>query len=391
MLIQDLPTPCLLIDEARMENNLARMQARAKGNRVALRPHLKTHKSIDLGRRQLDMGAVGVTVAKPAEAEIFVNEGFTDVRIAYPSVSQDHFDRISELMDRATVSFCVDTWEGASAASTYFNARGHNASILVEIDTGYGRCGVPWNAPESISFVQRLATLPGLNIIGILTHAGNAYAGGDGVSGESTRDYVQRVANEERDRMLAFAISLYDAGIRLPDRKKFEISIGSTPTMSAFRNASAGGFEITEIRVGNYIFNDAIQVKLGSANMQDCALTVMSTVVSRHRDKQSQERLFLDAGRKVFTSDTGFDTDGFGVILHSARTMTPLPHARLTGLSEEHGWLRVTGGSTLAVGDRVRVVPNHACVVMNLQDTAHIVSGENVVKTIQIDARGQVT
>ena len=135
--------------------------------------------------------------------------------------------------------------------------------------------------------------------------------------------------------------------------------------------------------------NDAQQVQLGSENLADCAMTVMATVVSRHRDERSNERLFIDAGRKVFTSDTGFNTDGYGLVLHSARTMTTLPHVHLSGLSEEHGWLRVTGGSTLAVGDRVRVVPNHVCVVMNTQNVAHIVSGEELVETIRIDARGQ--
>ena len=161
--------------------------------------------------------------------------------------------------------------------------------------------------------------------------------------------------------------------------------------MSAFTNTTLEGFTVTEIRPGNYVFNDAIQVALDVASIQDCALTVMSTVISRHRDQRSHERLFIDAGRKILTTDTGFKTDGFGTVLHSASTMHPLPHASLAKLSEEHGWLEVPGGSSLDVGDRVRVLPNHACVAINTQDSAYLVSGEEVVGKVNIDARGRVT
>jgi D-serine deaminase-like pyridoxal phosphate-dependent protein len=231
--------------------------------------------------------------------------------------------------------------------------------------------------------------MPGLELAGILTHAGHAYAGPSSDT-ETAAEYIRRISAEERDRMLEFARRIYEAGIDLPERGQFEISIGSTPTMSAFSNRNAEGFSITEIRPGNYIFNDAIQIALGVTRPQDCALTVLSTVVSRHRDSRSHERLFIDAGRKVLTSDQGFGTPGFGQIVHSPSTMSPLPHARVSKLSEEHGWLTVPGGSTMLVGDRVRIIPNHACVVMNTQDRAYIVSGEKVVREISVDARGQV-
>jgi D-serine deaminase-like pyridoxal phosphate-dependent protein len=191
--------------------------------------------------------------------------------------------------------------------------------------------------------------------------------------------------------MLRFARTLYESGLKLPAKESFEISIGSTPTMSAFSNAEIAGFKITEIRPGNYIFNDAIQLALGVARPQDCALTVMTSVVSKRRDNRSHERLFLDAGKKVFTSDTGYATIGFGQPIHSASNMEPLPHAAVHNLSEEHAWMQVRGGSTLAIGDRLRIIPNHACVVMNTQNSAYIVSGEKVVRELAIDARGQVT
>lgn len=232
--------------------------------------------------------------------------------------------------------------------------------------------------------------MPGLQVVGILTHAGHAYAGPNAADGESPSEYVQRLSGEERDRMLAFAKALYETGAELPDRDRFEISIGSTPTMSAFVNKSGEGFTVTEIRPGNYIFNDAIQLALEVAKPRDCALTVMATVVSKRRDPRSHERLFIDAGRKILTSDTGYGTHGYGQLLHSPSTMAPLPHAVIDKLSEEHGWLEVPGGSTFSVGDRVRIVPNHACVVMNTQDSAYLISEEKVVREITIDARGQV-
>jgi D-serine deaminase-like pyridoxal phosphate-dependent protein len=160
--------------------------------------------------------------------------------------------------------------------------------------------------------------------------------------------------------------------------------------MRYFENRTRDGLTVTEIRPGNYIFNDATQVGLAVAPLTACALTAMATVISKHRDRNGQERLFLDAGRKVFTSDTAYNTDDFGILLYSPRSMQPLPHARLVGLSEEHGWVRVPGGATLDVGDRIRIIPNHACVAVNTQDVLYLVDGENVVETLTVDARGRV-
>lgn len=391
MLIHDLPTPCVLIEQSRLETNIARMASRAVDQGVRLRPHVKTHKSVALGRRQLASGAAGITVAKPSEAAVFARAGFPDIRIAYAAAVGHHFKAIADLMDRSRISFCVDTPEGAKAASEFFHSHGLTGRVLVEVDCGYGRCGVGWEDREAVDFVRMVAEMPGLQLLGILTHAGHAY-GGPGQKDASAQASVSRIAEEERDRMLAFASRLSGSGAVDIDRESFEISIGSTPTMSAFGNMSKDGFRITEIRPGNYIFNDAIQVALGVAPLRDCALTVYASIISKHRERHgSHERLFLDAGRKVLTSDTGFGTDGYGTILHSASTMKPLPHARISKLSEEHGWVDVPGGSTLSVGDRVRIVPNHACVVVNTQHTLHIVDGESVVDEITVDAQGCVT
>ncbi len=385
---ESIGTPCLLIDKDRLSTNLENMQRKADASGVRLRPHTKTHKSIDLARRQLDQGASGIAVAKVGEAEIYVAAGITDVRIAYVTIGEEKFERIVKLMDQARISFCVDTIEGASGASEFFSARDLTMEVLVEVDVGYERCGVKWDSAHGVEYFKSVSELPGLKIIGILTHAGHSYDGPQ-TNDESGEEALIRVSNEERDRMVAFASTLAEAGLIKPD-DGFEISIGSTPSMRHFENREENGFRITEIRPGNYVFHDRIQVGLGVATWQECALTVLTTVVSRHRDADGSERLFLDAGRKVFTADLSDTMEGYGSILYNARTMEPLPHARFTGLSEEHGWVRVRGGATLSVGDRVRVVPNHACVVVNTQRNLYVVDEGEIVETWTVDAQSRV-
>lgn len=388
MLIDDLPTPGLLIERRRLEENLARMQAKADANGVALRPHTKTHKSLWIAARQQELGAKGLTVAKVGEAEVFAGAGFNDIRIAYTVVGADKHERILPLMDAARISFCVDTQEGALMASDFYEVRGRRADVLMEVDTGHGRCGVRWDRPEAVDFAGFVSSLPGLRLVGILTHAGQSYHGPLS-EGESTEDALRRVSMEERDRMLELAVRLHAAGVPHADPEKgFEISIGSTPSMAYFENRTYGGFRITEIRPGNYVFHDAMQVGLGVADLPRCALTVLATVVSKHRDR-GRERVYLDAGKKILTADRGYGTDGHGVLLYNPVTMTALPHARIIALSEEHAWVEVPGGATLQVGDRVRIVPNHACVTVDTQDRMYLVDGDEVVETLTVDARGR--
>ena len=388
MLVDDLPTPCLLVEQERLHANLKRMQQRAGANGVSLRPHVKTHKSIAIARLQLEGGARGITAAKVGEVETFVAAGIDDVRLAYTVVGDDKYMRLLKLMDDAKLSFCVDTIEGARKASGFFESRGRAVDVLLEVDSGLHRCGVDPTDERSIEVAREIASLPGLRLIGILTHAGQVYNGPHG--GESPREALVRVSNHERNVMLAFALRLREARIPGVEPGRFDISIGSTPTMRHFENRDLDGFQITEIRPGNYVFNDAMQVGLEVADLEECALTVLTTVISRHRDRSGHERLFVDAGKKVMTSDTGYRTDGFGTLLYNARVMEPLPHAHVIGLSEEHGWIDVSGGSTFAVGDSIRLVPNHACTAVNTQDVFHLVTGEDVVDTLQVDARGRV-
>ncbi len=386
MILSDLDTPRLLVEQPRLDANLRRMQERADAQSVALRPHLKTHKSVAIARRQIQGGARGITVAKPEEAEVFAEAGFGDIRLAYCVVGEAKWTRLYRLMERGVrVSFCVDTVEGARRASAFFAERDTEAEVLIEVDTGYGRCGVAWDHPEAPVLAKAVRDLPGLRLVGLLTHAGNAYAGPN--EGETKQAALIRTMQKERDRMLDLATRLHDAGMLDADA---ELSIGSTPTMRVFENTERGPFTITEIRPGNYVFHDMEQVALGSATLADCALTVLATVISKQPDERGGSRLFLDTGKKVFTSDTGYGTYGFGVLLYNPERMVALPHADLFALSEEHGWVRVPGATTLDVGDRVRIVPNHACVAVNTQEELVVVDGEAVVERWPVDARGAV-
>ncbi len=385
MTLDALSTPSLLVDRARLAHNLDQMQRKAEANDVALRPHAKTHKSVALAQEQQTRGAEGLTVATVQEAETFVAAGIENVRVAFPVTGRDKHERLRGLRDEATISFVVDTVTGAEQAAAVYDAS-DPVDVLMEVDVGHGRCGVPWDHGEAaIHLARRIDDLSGLRLVGILTHAGQAYDGPTGT--ETEEEALRRVAQHERDRMLHVAARLAHADVPGVEPETFEVSVGSTPSMAAFENAERDGFRVTEIRPGNYVMHDAMQVALGAAPLDDCALTVLTTVVSTQRTTDGSTRAFVDAGKKVFTTDTGYGTDGYGIVLSSAEAPTPRSGVRLDHLSEEHGWLTVPSSAPLAVGDRLRIVPNHACVTVANQETLYVVERENVVEAWTVAPR----
>lgn len=385
MTVDDLATPSVLLERSRVEANLSRMQQLADVNGVALRPHTKTHKSIRLASWQRELGAVGITVAKVGEAEVYAKAGFDDIRIAYCTVGTEKWERIANLAKTCRISFCVDNANVVRAASKVFEAAGVVVPVLIEIDSGYGRCGLFWESDDAVELARVIEEQAGLSFGGILTHAGDSYRG-PASEMESREQALRRVSISERDRMLAVGARLAAAAL-----KPAVISVGSTPSMRYFENREYDGLRVTEIRPGNYIFNDLTQYELGVATLQQCAQTVLATVVSLHRESDGSERFFLDAGKKVMTSDPAFGRPGFGGLLYNARAMVLLPHATINALSEEHGWVSVPGGATVEVGDRMRLVTNHSCVVMNTQRSVFLVDGDEVVEEITVDAQSTVT
>jgi D-serine deaminase-like pyridoxal phosphate-dependent protein len=375
MHLSDLPTPQVLIDHTRAMNNVARVQALASAAGVRLRPHAKTHKSPVVARWQLDAGAVGICCAKIGEAEVFVDAGIHDIRLPYP-VNPANAARLLALMDRASISIIVDHLDVARGWSEAMRRAGRTLDVLVKVDVGFHRCGIDPGA-KPLEFVQTVAAFPGLRLRGLLSHAGHAYHA-------PSEDQLRAIAAAEVETLAGLRAQAAAAGIPLD-----EISVGATPTL----RFSAGQAGVTELRPGNYVYFDRTQVALGAASLDDCALTVMATVVAKHPG-----RIVLDCGSKTLTNDQARGISpaaGYGAVL--AGESDALDYAReiddaltVERLSEEHATVRVTGETRLQPGDRVRIVPNHSCVVSNLVDAVRLVDGDRVIDTLPVAARGRI-
>ena len=375
MLLSDLPTPQVLIDHTRAMNNVARVQALASAAGVRLRPHAKTHKSPTVARWQLDAGAIGICCAKVGEAEVFANAGVKDIRLPYP-VNPFNAPRVIPLMDRAAISIIVDRLDVARGWSDAMQRAGRTLDVLIKVDVGFHRCGIDPDA-DPLGFIQTIASLPGLRLRGLLSHAGHAYHA-------ASEHELRAIARQEAETLAGLRARAAGSGIALE-----EISVGATPTLR-FSASHAG---VTELRPGNYVYFDRTQVALGAAALDDCALTVLATVVSKHPG-----RIILDCGSKTLTNDLArgiAQAAGYGAVL--AGDEDTLDYTReidealtIERLSEEHATVRVIGETRLEPGDRVRVVPNHSCVVSNLVDVVRLVDGDQVIDTLPVAARGRI-
>jgi D-serine deaminase-like pyridoxal phosphate-dependent protein len=371
--ITELPTPAVLIDTARVARNIETMQRAADAAGMRLRPHAKTHKVPAIARQQIARGAIGICCAKPSEAMVFADAGITDIRIPYP-VHPDKANLILPLLDRTRLSIIVDDAEVAARWAEIVAGARKTLDVLVKIDVGFHRCGVDPVSPEAAHLISLVATLPGLKLCGILSHAGHGYHA-------ASEAALRLIAEEEVNAMTRLAAHMRNRGVQID-----EISIGATPT-ARFSVTHSGP---TELRPGNYVYFDRTQVGLGAASIDDCALTVLSTVVARH-----DGRIILDAGSKTLTNDgaRGFNAvPGYGALSPSASAALE-PHDGFTveRLSEEHATVKVAPGApTLNIGDRVRIVPNHSCVVSNMVDTVHLVDDTSVIESVPVAARGRI-
>jgi D-serine deaminase-like pyridoxal phosphate-dependent protein len=373
MLLADLPTPQVLIDLARAQRNIARVQALADAAGAKLRPHAKTHKSPIVARWQIERGAVGVCCAKVGEAEVFADAGIRNIRLPYP-VNPWNAARVRALADRATISIIVDHIDVARGWSEAIPRSGRALDVLVKVDVGFHRCGID-PAANPIEFLQAVSTMPGLRLRGLLSHAGHGYHA-------ASEAELATIARDEAATLNALRERAAQSGIALD-----EVSVGATPTL----RFSAGQPGITELRPGNYVYFDRTQVALGAAMLDDCALTIVATVVSA----PAPDRIILDCGSKTLTNDQArgiTKAPGFGAVLAANGDPQRSVDETLTieRLSEEHATVRVAGVTRLRPGDRVRVVPNHSCVVSNLVDVVRLVDGERVIESIPVAARGRI-
>jgi D-serine deaminase-like pyridoxal phosphate-dependent protein len=348
-IIDEIDTPAVLIDFDRAMANIARAQVHADAHRMKLRPHIKTHKLPFFARKQVEAGAVGITCQKLGEAEVMADAGLNDIFLPYNILGEAKLARLLALHRRIQISVTVDNEVALAGLAAKFTDKAHPLRVLIECDTGMGRCGVQ-SPKEALVLARKITAAPGLHFGGLMTYpAAGRYAAAEA--------------------WLAEAVALLkQSGLECET-----VSSGGTPDLWHSGNASV----ITEYRPGTYIYLDRYQVAQGVGTFDDCALTVLSTVVSCPTD----DRAIADAGSKALTSDT-LGMTGFGILPDH-------PSVMVTGLSEEHGTIALNGAK-LNVGDRVRILPNHACVVSNLFDEVYLISGDKVIDILPVAARGRV-
>lgn len=351
---EGIETPAVLIDRVQLERNLAAMQELADTQGVALRPHAKTHKSVAIARRQLARGASGLTVATIGEARAFCDAGIGSITISRPIVSD--LARLGPVAQRADLRIVVDSPRGVEVAA----ASGLGLGVFIKVDVGLRRCGVDPKGEEALALARRVIAAPNLDFRGILSHAGQVY----GVQG---RQAAVEVAETERTTMMKVRDKLIAAGLVVS-----EVSVGATPTVLA-----AVSFEgVTEIRPGNYAFLDLLPIEVGVVSHDQISLSVLATVISKN-----EEFFITDAGSKTLTSDTGghgmASTVGFGIAYPIADYLDQNKALMVAGLSEEHGKL-MRGDYDLAVGEQVRIIPNHSCPVANLAREYTVLDGEDI-------------
>ncbi len=345
-------TPALVVDLDKVARNNARVQSVCDKAGVANRPHIKTHKSPVLAKMQIDGGARGITCQKLGEAEIMADAGIGDILISYNLIGEARAARLGALVARTPdVKVCADnpvTLETYAAAA---KQAGRGIGVVVECDTGRKRAGVE-TPREAIALARTIKEMPGLVFKGFLFYPTES-------SWPETQKFFDAALAAVRELGLVAAI----------------VSTGGSPNLAHVGKLKGA----TEHRAGTHIFNDRMQIAAGIATLDDCALTVFATVVSR----AGPERGILDSGSKTLTSDSG-GLDGYGLILEH-------PEARIKGFAEEHGFLDLSKCNARPnVGDIVRVVPNHVCVAVNMVDQLIAVRGNEIVEVLPVAARGKL-
>ena len=370
----DLETPHILLDQDRLQANIQLIQDIGNTRGVNVRPHIKTHKCLELARQQIDAGAVGITSSKVDEVLVFINNGIRSVTVAYPLVVDSKLDRLIAAARAHDVDLrlIVDSTAGVNAIAQVAGRHQKQISIFLKIDVGLHRCGLTEDDPGLVELVQKVVQEPALNFVGLLSHAGHTYGADDA-------DAARKIAQEECKIMNRVRKRLESNGIEVS-----EVSVGSTPGTLA--SDSYDG--ITEIRPGNYIFMDRMPLRLKVIELNQIALSVLATVVS-----QNSDYFIIDAGSKTLSSDQGAHgmpgMEGFGLVYPADRFEDTDHEMIVTRLSEEHGVV-IRKDFDLETGSKVRLVPNHSCVVANLLDTYAVLKDGQIVEQWDVDARGQV-
>ena len=349
MHIDELETPVPVVDIDRMEANIARLQTYLDEHKIANRPHIKTHKIPAIAKMQMDAGAIGITCQKVSEAEVMANAGFTDIFLPYNIIGEAKLKRLMALAARINISVTADSAFTARGLSNAAMLADLNLTVLIECDTGAGRCGVQ-SPQEAAELARLIGSLPNLHFGGLMTYPSN----------ENLDDFVRETRSLLKEDHLPIE----------------RVSGGGTPTMWEAHLHP----ELTEHRAGIYVYGDRLTLRSGAVTLDTCALKIITTVVSR----PTQDRGILDAGSKTLSTDL-HGLEGYGYICE-------YPEAKIYQLTEEHGHVDFSAcASKPEIGERVSVIPNHCCVVTNLFDEFVGMRGNQVEVTWQIAARGTVT
>ncbi len=348
---REFGTPVAMVDLDVVDRNIRRVQAACDAAGLANRPHIKTHKSPMVAAMQREAGASGITCQKLGEAEVFAAAGHLDILISYNLMGRDKIDRLAALMPKARLTVAADNPVTVAALSEAAEKAGRTLPVVVECDTGRKRAGVE-SVGEAVGLAAGIAASPGLAFAGFLL-------------------YPPETAMAETQAFLDKA----SLGVRELGLEPAIVSTGGTPNLAHLGRIKGA----TEHRPGTYVYNDRMTMAAGAATLADCALSVVTTVVSR----ATSARGILDAGSKSLTADLG-TLDGYGFVREH-------PNARIHALAEEHGFLDLSRcEAPPAIGDVVSVVPNHVCVVVNLMDSLVAVRGGKIVGEIPVAARGRI-
>ncbi|WP_202080309.1 alanine racemase [Caldalkalibacillus salinus] len=362
-----LVTPQVVVHKETLHRNISSMAQFAIKQGLVMRPHIKTHKSINILHLQFEYGASGFTVAKLSEAEALLEAGFKQnifsfrpsILIGFPIVGERNLARVKALQDQAEVILMADSLQHLQAYSAFAKRHHVTFSITIKINTGLNRCGLEPNPECVMPLLEEGFNMEGIRIIGMMTHAGHAY-------GATTETEVYDIALHEGQQMVElkqFMMSKLADTDYHEQLKGLTISVGSTPTVRVSGTVQG----VDEIRPGNFVFHDRTQVHLGVARWEDCALRVRSRIVSH----PTSNRWVIDAGAKTLGLDRGAhgrgELKGHGAVVGE-------PNLTLSRLSEEHGVLEGEAQQALDVGDVVEVIPNHACPVVNLTHCLHMIA-----------------
>lgn len=359
--IEQLETPCALVDLDRLSHNLDRMSAYCVLHGLALRPHVKTHKSPRIAAEQMRLGAVGLTCATPRELEV-MSETCSDLLLAHPPVGAAKLRRVLSLDRAVRLTVAIDALDAVEPMAEAADATGRDVGVYVEIDVGMRRVGVA-TPDEAIAIARRVRQLQPLHYRGITFYPGHVRQ--------------HRLRQDEALARLRDDLAAWRDALGAADLAPEVVSGGSTP--AAWRMHEVTG--VTEVRPGTYVYNDRATVEVGACGWEDCALTVLATVISTAVPGQA----VVDAGSKALGREPlpAGDDAGYGCLLD-------LPDVRVIRMSEEHGILSLRDTDWRPrVGDVVRIVPNHVCIVVHLNDVIHGVRGELVEASWPVSARGR--